>query len=43
MTGSPVLGSPLDAVLDAWDRHHRALIALLRLLPEGGLDARGLG
>lgn len=42
MTGSPVLGSPLDAVLDAWDRHQRALIALLRLLPDGGLDARAM-
>jgi uncharacterized protein (DUF1697 family)/uncharacterized damage-inducible protein DinB len=33
-------GADLDAVLDAGDRHQRALLALLRLVPEGGLDAR---
>jgi len=30
----------LDAVLDSWDRSNQALINLLRLVPEGGLDAR---
>lgn len=31
---------PLDALLDGWDRGNSALINLLRLVPEGGLDAR---
>ncbi len=30
----------LDALLDSWDRHNRALLNLLRALPMGGLAAR---
>ena len=30
----------LDAVLDSWDRNNTILVNLLRLIPDGGLDAR---
>jgi uncharacterized damage-inducible protein DinB len=30
----------LDDVLDSWDRNNAILVNLLRLIPEGGLDAR---
>ena len=30
----------LDALLDSWDRNNTILVNLLRLLPEGGLEAR---
>jgi len=32
----------LDALLDAWERHNRALLNLLRALPAGSLAARAL-
>jgi uncharacterized damage-inducible protein DinB len=32
----------LDALLDSWDRNNTILLNLLRVLPEGGLDARAL-
>ena len=30
----------LEALLDSWDRNNTILVNLLRLLPEGGLEAR---
>ncbi len=30
----------LDVLLDSWDRNNTILLNLLRILPEGGLDAR---
>jgi uncharacterized damage-inducible protein DinB len=30
----------LDAVLDSWDRNNAILVNLLRMVPEGGLEAR---
>jgi uncharacterized damage-inducible protein DinB len=30
----------LEAVLDSWDRNNRILVNLVRLVPEGGLEAR---
>ena len=30
----------LDVLLDSWDRNNTILVNLLRLIPEGGLDAR---
>ena len=38
-TGAPSL---LDAVLDSWDRNNTILLNLLRALPPGGLQARGM-
>jgi len=35
--------SLLDALLDSWDRNNTILLNLLRVLPEGGLEARALG
>lgn len=32
--------SLLDLLLDSWDRNNTILVNLLRLLPEGGLEAR---
>jgi uncharacterized damage-inducible protein DinB len=32
----------LEALLDSWDRNNAILINLLRALPEGGLEARGI-
>jgi uncharacterized damage-inducible protein DinB len=32
----------LEAVLDSWDRNNRILVNLLRLIPEGGLEARAM-
>jgi uncharacterized damage-inducible protein DinB len=32
----------LEAVLDSWDRNNTILINLLRVVPEGGLDARAM-
>ena len=32
----------LDALLDSWDRNNTIVLNLLRMLPEGGLDARAL-
>ena len=32
--------SLLEALLDSWDRNNTILVNLLRVLPEGGLDAR---
>ncbi len=32
----------LDAVLDAWDRSNDALLNLLRMVPDGGFDARAM-
>ena len=32
----------LDALLDSWDRNNTILVNLLRVLPEGGLDARAM-
>lgn len=32
--------SLLEAVLDSWDRNNTILVNLLRIVPEGGLDAR---
>ncbi len=39
MSDAPEL---LEALLDSWDRNNAILINLLRLLPEGGLEARVL-
>lgn len=33
-------GDLLDALLDSWNRNNTILVNLLRVLPEGGLDAR---
>jgi uncharacterized damage-inducible protein DinB len=32
----------LDALLDSWDRNNTILVNLLRVLPEGGLEARAM-
>jgi hypothetical protein len=32
----------LEALLDSWDRNNAILLNLLRLLPEGGLEARAM-
>jgi len=32
----------LDALLDSWDRNNTVLLNLLRILPEGGLEARAM-
>jgi uncharacterized damage-inducible protein DinB len=32
----------LEALLDSWDRNNTILLNLLRVLPEGGLDARAM-
>jgi uncharacterized damage-inducible protein DinB len=32
----------LEALLDSWDRNNTILLNLLRILPEGGLDARAM-
>jgi uncharacterized damage-inducible protein DinB len=32
----------LEAVLDSWDRNNTILLNLLRVLPEGGLEARAM-
>jgi len=32
----------LEALLDSWDRNNTILLNLLRVLPEGGLEARAL-
>jgi uncharacterized damage-inducible protein DinB len=32
----------LDALLDSWERNNTILLNLLRILPEGGLEARAL-
>jgi uncharacterized damage-inducible protein DinB len=32
----------LDALLDSWDRNNAILVNLLRVLPDGGLDARAM-
>jgi uncharacterized damage-inducible protein DinB len=32
----------LEALLDSWDRNNIILLNLLRALPEGGLEARGM-
>lgn len=37
---TPAAGDLLDPILDSWDRNNAILVNLLRLLPEGGLDAR---
>jgi uncharacterized damage-inducible protein DinB len=37
-TGQPLL----EALLDSWDRNNTILVNLLRVLPEGGLDARAM-
>jgi uncharacterized damage-inducible protein DinB len=34
--------SLLDALLDSWDRNNTILLNLLRVLPEGGLEARAI-
>ena len=34
--------SLLEALLDSWDRNNTILLNLLRALPEGGLEARGM-
>ncbi len=34
--------SLLEALLDSWDRNNPILLNLLRVLPEGGLDARAM-
>src|ERR1700720_1767548 len=34
--------SLLDALLDSWDRNNTILVNLLRLLPEGGLEANAM-
>jgi len=43
---SPVSGtdnqSLLAVLLDSWDRNNTILVNLLRVLPEGGLDARAM-
>ena len=33
----------LEALLDSWDRNNTILLNLLRVLPEGGLEARAMG
>ena len=35
--------SLLEALLDSWDRNNTILLNLLRVLPEGGLEARMMG
>jgi uncharacterized damage-inducible protein DinB len=35
--------SLLDTLLDSWDRNNTILLNLLRVLPEGGLEARARG
>jgi uncharacterized damage-inducible protein DinB len=32
----------LDVLLDSWDRNNAILVNLLRILPEGGLEARAM-
>ena len=32
----------LEALLDSWDRNNAILVGLLRLVPEGGLEARAM-
>jgi uncharacterized damage-inducible protein DinB len=32
----------LEALLDSWDRNNTILLGLLRILPEGGLEARAM-
>ncbi|MGB4786085.1 MAG: DinB family protein [Candidatus Acidiferrum sp.] len=32
----------LEALLDSWDRNNTILVNLLRILPEGGLEARAM-
>src|SRR5271163_1549453 len=32
----------LEALLDSWDRNNTILLNLLRVLPEGGLEARAM-
>ena len=32
----------LEVILDSWDRNNRILVNLLRALPAGGLEARGM-
>jgi len=32
----------VDVLLDSWDRNNRILVNLLRVLPEGGLEARAI-
>jgi uncharacterized damage-inducible protein DinB len=32
----------LEALLDSWDRNNTILLNLLRILPEGGLEARAI-
>ena len=34
--------SLLEAVLDSWDRNNTILVNLLRILPEGGLEAKAM-
>ena len=34
--------SLLEALLDSWDRNNIILINLVRIIPEGGLDARAI-
>lgn len=34
--------SLLEALLDSWDRNNNILLNLLRVLPEGGLEARAM-
>jgi len=34
--------SLLEALLDSWDRNNTILVNLLRVLPEGGLEARAM-
>jgi uncharacterized damage-inducible protein DinB len=34
--------SVLEALLDSWDRNNRILVNLLRVMPEGGLEARAM-
>ena len=34
--------SLLDALLDSWDRNNAILVNLLRVLPDGGLEARAM-
>lgn len=36
------LDAVLDAVLDGWERHNRALLNLIRAIPAGGLAAQAM-
>jgi uncharacterized damage-inducible protein DinB len=40
--GQKLLAALLETILDSWDRNNTILINLLRVLPEGGLEARVL-